>query len=68
MSVGIKGYREDVANNFEPNPFEGKFREFQKKFEEVTNSGKNVKVEPADIDQPSKDEIHEALRRARKQD
>ena len=64
MSVGIKGYREDVANNFEPNPFEGKFREFQKRFEEVTSSGKQVNVEPADIDKPGKDEIFEALRRS----
>ena len=38
-SVCLRGYREDTSNNFEESPYEGKFIEFQKRFEEVTTKG-----------------------------
>jgi len=47
MSVAIKAFREDYANNFSPDPFEQKFFEFHKKYSEIEerekNKGKNAK-------------------------
>ena len=48
-SVGIKAYREDVLNNFNRDPVEQKLEAFQKKFEEVSKSGKPINVQPLDF-------------------
>ena len=48
-SVGIKAYREDVLNNFNRDPVEQKLEAFQKKFVEVSKSGKPINVQPFDF-------------------
>ena len=59
-SAGCKAYREDWCNNFESDPFVGKFMEFQEKFQKVTTKGGKVKI--PNYEQEDNDDLQSALK------